>query len=55
LAGYGLLRFIMEFFREPDPQIGFVFLSLTMGQTLCLIMVAAGLGLIGWRLKSRRD
>ncbi|HRW80488.1 MAG TPA: prolipoprotein diacylglyceryl transferase [Desulfomonilia bacterium] len=55
LAGYGLLRFIMEFFREPDPQIGFVFQSLTMGQTLCLIMVAAGLGLIGWRLKSRRD
>ncbi|HPI92899.1 MAG TPA: prolipoprotein diacylglyceryl transferase [Deltaproteobacteria bacterium] len=52
LACYGLLRFLLEFFREPDPQLGFVLLSFTMGQILCMLMVAAGLGLIAWRLKS---
>jgi phosphatidylglycerol---prolipoprotein diacylglyceryl transferase len=41
---YGLFRFIAEFFREPDPQVGFLLGSLTMGQMLCLTMiVCAGL------------
>ena len=43
LTGYGLLRFILEFFREPDAQLGFVAGILTMGQILSLAMVAAGL------------
>ncbi len=55
MTGYGLTRFVLEFFREPDPQIGYVFLSFTMGQILCVIMMAAGLGIVGWRLKSRQD
>jgi phosphatidylglycerol:prolipoprotein diacylglycerol transferase len=45
---YGLFRFIVEFFREPDLQLGFVLGPLTMGQFLCLAMVAAGLGLVLW-------
>ena len=45
---YGLFRFIVEFFREPDLQLGFVLGPLTMGQFLCLAMVAAGLGLVWW-------
>jgi phosphatidylglycerol:prolipoprotein diacylglycerol transferase len=42
LVGYGLVRFCIEFFREPDAQLGFVFLSFSMGQILCFIMIAAG-------------
>lgn len=38
---YGLFRFIIEFFREPDPQVGFIFGFLTMGQILCLAMILA--------------
>jgi phosphatidylglycerol:prolipoprotein diacylglycerol transferase len=53
LACYGTMRFFLEFFREPDPQLGFVIWSFTMGQILCMIMVATGLGIIAWRLKSR--
>ncbi len=36
---YGLIRFFLEFFREPDPQLGFVFYFFTMGQLLCLAMI----------------
>lgn len=40
LAGYGALRFFVEFFREPDPQLGLIFGSVSMGQILCLGMIA---------------
>jgi phosphatidylglycerol:prolipoprotein diacylglycerol transferase len=44
LLGYGLVRFGIEFFREPDAELGFAFLGiLTRGQQLCLGMVLAGL------------
>ena len=42
LIGYGLVRFIIEFFREPDEHLGFVMLSFSMGQVLCAVMIAAG-------------
>ncbi|HWR00940.1 MAG TPA: prolipoprotein diacylglyceryl transferase [Chlorobaculum sp.] len=42
LIGYGVFRFFIEFFREPDAQLGFVFLSFSMGQVLCFLMIAAG-------------
>jgi phosphatidylglycerol---prolipoprotein diacylglyceryl transferase len=45
LVGYGLLRFVVEWFREPDRFLGTLSLGLTMGQWLCLPMVAAGLWL----------
>lgn len=41
LAGYGVFRFIVEFFREPDAQLGYFFGFLTMGQILCLLMLPA--------------
>ena len=45
--GYGVLRFLVEFTREPDAHIGFVALGwMTMGQLLSLAMVAIGIGLI---------
>ena len=41
LIGYSLSRFIVEFFREPDSQIGYLFIGLSMGQVLSLAMLAA--------------
>ena len=48
LVGYGLFRFIAEFFREPDSFLGPLALGLSMGQWLCLPMMAAGASLWGW-------
>ena len=45
LIFYGIFRFTIEFFREPDPQLGFIFGPLTMGQLLCAAMILAGIGL----------
>ncbi len=39
---YGIFRFFIEFFREPDPQLGFVIGPFTMGQILCTAMVLTG-------------
>ncbi|RMG71695.1 MAG: prolipoprotein diacylglyceryl transferase [Nitrospirae bacterium] len=46
---YGLIRFFLEFFREPDPQLGFVLSFLTMGQILCSAMIVAGIILFIYR------
>lgn len=43
---YGLMRFGLEFFREPDAHLGFVLGRLSMGQILCIPMVIGGLYLI---------
>ncbi len=50
--GYAILRFFIEFWREPDEQLGLLALSLTMGQHLCLLQALATL--VIWRLKTRR-
>ncbi len=60
LIGYGLIRFVIEYFRQPDAEIGFVlrlspaepspwrinFLQFTTGQILCALMIAAGILLL---------
>jgi len=48
LLGYGVLRFIAEFAREPDAFLGYLALGLTMGQWLCLAMIAGGAALLAW-------
>lgn len=53
LAGYGLCRFIIEFFREPDEQIGFILQYFSMGQLLSLPMMAVG-GLIIWHARRKK-
>jgi phosphatidylglycerol---prolipoprotein diacylglyceryl transferase len=46
---YGVFRFIVEFFREPDAHIGYLaFDWLTMGQVLCIPMVLIGGAMIWW-------
>jgi phosphatidylglycerol:prolipoprotein diacylglycerol transferase len=43
LVGYGVLRFLIEFTRQPDAQLGFIFGPLSMGQLLSSIMIVTGL------------
>jgi len=43
---YGLFRFMIEWAREPDEQLGTLSWGLTMGQTLCLPMLLGGLYLM---------
>ncbi|HDQ14770.1 MAG TPA: prolipoprotein diacylglyceryl transferase [Sediminispirochaeta sp.] len=64
LIGYGVVRFFIEYFREPDIGIGYpisfaaqtqpqaLFLSpwnFSTGQILCVLMMIGGLGLLWWR------
>ena len=59
LIGYGTFRFIIEYFREPDADIGYIIsvtdastylndslLNISMGQILCFLMIIGGIGLI---------
>ena len=50
LIGYGLARVTVEFFREPDAQLGYLLgnasLGLTMGQLLSLPLILVGLWLV---------
>jgi phosphatidylglycerol:prolipoprotein diacylglycerol transferase len=43
LLGYGIARFFIEFFREPDEQIGYLLTYFTLGQFLCLPMIGGGI------------
>lgn len=52
LLGYGTFRFIVEFFREPDVQLGYYFGYFTMGQFLCLAMIFVSLGVFAWARKT---
>lgn len=42
LVGYGISRASIEFFREPDAQLGFLWGGATMGQLLCIPMILLG-------------
>jgi phosphatidylglycerol:prolipoprotein diacylglycerol transferase len=53
---YGAFRFFVEFFREPDAQLGLVFGPFTMGQVLCTLMMAGGVLLMLYlRLRRRQE
>uniref|UniRef100_UPI00374DB549 prolipoprotein diacylglyceryl transferase n=1 Tax=Rhodoferax sp. TaxID=50421 RepID=UPI00374DB549 len=47
LFGYGVFRFIAEFFREPDAFLGLLSLGMSMGQWLCVPMILGG-ALMWW-------
>ena len=40
---YGVIRFAVEFYREPDHQLGLLWLNLSLGQWLCMGMMGVGL------------
>src|SRR3989338_1825292 len=50
---YSALRFIIEFFRQPDEQLGFIIGFLSMGQILSIIMFAIGAFFIYKIMKSQ--
>jgi len=55
LIGYGVSRFVVEFVREPDAQLGYLaFGWVTMGQVLSLPMILAGIGLMAWAQRANR-
>lgn len=54
LVGYGIARFLVEFVRLPDVQIGYLYGDwLTMGQVLSVPLVIGGIIMIAWALKHR--
>ena len=53
LLGYGVLRFLAEFGRQPDDFLGLLALGLSMGQWLSLPMIAGGIGLLAWAHQRR--
>lgn len=67
-AGYGLVRFVIEYFREPDSQLGFIIklgkeseptalfksvLNISMGQILCFMMIIGGIAVVIYALRSK--
>ncbi|MBC8948134.1 MULTISPECIES: prolipoprotein diacylglyceryl transferase [Xenorhabdus] len=50
LIGYGAFRIIVEFFRQPDAQLG-LFEGISMGQILSVPMIFAGIFLMIWAHK----
>ena len=50
IAGYGATRFFVEFYREPDAHLGFLFAGATMGQLLSVPLILLG----GWLMLRAR-
>jgi phosphatidylglycerol:prolipoprotein diacylglycerol transferase len=51
---YGVFRIAVEFFREPDVQLGFIAGGwLTMGMILSAPMIMAGIGIVAWAKRKR--
>jgi len=48
LFGYGVFRFIAEFYREPDAHLGLLSLGMSMGQWLCVPMMVGGVWMWWW-------
>lgn len=55
MVGYGLCRFVVEFIREPDAQLGYLWGGwLTMGQVLSFPLIIAGIVLLVYAWKMRK-
>lgn len=55
LLCYGVFRFLIEFVRLPDADIGYLALGwVTMGQVLSLPMILVGSGMLAWAARTRR-
>ena len=55
LIFYSIFRFIIEFFRVPDEQLGYLFLNLTMGQIISFIFLLIGIYLISKRYEIKKE
>lgn len=54
LVMYGVFRFLIEFVRVPDAQLGYLFGPVTMGQLLSLPLVVAGVAVIVWSRRTHQ-
>ncbi|OBU40777.1 prolipoprotein diacylglyceryl transferase [Photobacterium damselae] len=55
LLCYGSFRFFVEFFRQPDAQLGFFDGWLTMGQILSTPMILLGAAILIWAYKKKPE
>ena len=55
LIGYGSFRILVENFREPDEQIGFLLSKITMGQALSLPLILIGIILVTLSLNLKKS
>ena len=55
LIFYSIFRFIIEFFRVPDEQLGYLLLELTMGQIISFIFLTIGIYLIITKYEIKKD
>mgnify|MGYP001295558759 CR=1 FL=1 len=55
LIFYSIFRFLIEFFRVPDEQIGYIFFNLTMGQIISFVSLLIGLYLLFSRYEIKKD
>ena len=53
LIFYSIFRFLIEFFRVPDEQIGYLILSLTMGQIISLVFVSIGMAIFYFKNENK--
>lgn len=54
IIGYGLVRFFIEYVREPDVGLGSIFSLFTMGQLLCIAMILVGIVIILVKIQSSK-
>ena len=54
-CGYSLARIAVEFVREPDAQLGYLYGGATMGQLLTIPVFVAGAGAAAWLWRRKRD
>ena len=53
MVGYGICRFAIEFVRQPDAQLGYLWGGwLTMGQVLSVPLIVAGIALLVYAAKA---
>ena len=55
LTFYSLFRFLTEFFRAPDEQLGYLLLNLTMGQLMSLIFFIVGIYIVTTRYEIKSE
>ena len=55
LIGYGLVRFFIEYFREPDGDLGFIIFNFSMGQILCFLMIILGVFILFYAKTKKND
>jgi phosphatidylglycerol---prolipoprotein diacylglyceryl transferase len=55
LIFYSLFRFFAEFFRSPDPQIGYLILNLTLGQLISILFFGGGVLLLYFKNNEKNE